>query len=111
MNTYYEEPEHIDRFIKCIQKNWRNSVYITCSVCRYRKEKNCDDLLMTFDFSGKPIFITVHDANILFNTIIDKSECAAEISNVKTLCFMNSFIKENTSVKEGCPFLQLIKNR
>ena len=107
MAKCYTNYTNIGKFISNINSNWRNSIYITCRICKHKKESCCDDILASFDADGNPTFIAVTDANFIFATIIDKSECLCEISNAKFKCLFESFIKKHTSEELGCPFLQL----
>ena len=93
MAKCYTNYTNIGKFISNINGNWRNSIYITCSVCKHKKESCCDDILASFDADGNPTFIAVTDANFIFATIIDKSECLCEISNAKFKCLFEKFIK------------------
>ena len=63
--------------------------------------------MVSFDSDGTPAFIAVTDANFVFRTVIDKSECLCEISNAKFKCLFENFVKKHTSEELGCPFLQL----
>lgn len=105
-NTNYT---NITNFIRNVDGNWRNSIYITCSVCKYEKQTCCDDLLVSFDSWGVPTFISVADANNIFKTIIDKSECILEMSNGRFVCLFEKLIKRYTTAKKGCPLLQMKK--
>ena len=107
MAKCYTNYSNIGKFISNINGNWRNSIYITCSVCKHKKESCCEDILVSFDEDGKPTVIAVTDANLIFATIIDKSECLAEISNAKFKCLFENFIKKYTCEEAGCSFLQL----
>ena len=109
MNRYYADALKIEKFIQSVNGNWRNSIYITCKVCRYKNEDCCDDILISFDENGQPILITVKDANIAFDTIIDKSECIVEMSNAKLMLILEQFIIKNTLSNNVCPLLQLAK--
>lgn len=106
MSKCYTNYTNIGKFISNINENWRNSIYITCSVCKYKKENCCDDILLSFDADGNPTFIAVSDANYIFSTIIDKSECLCEISNEKFRCLFERLIVKHTN-DQKCPFLQL----
>lgn len=107
MSRCYTNYVNIGKFISNANGDWRNSLYITCSVCRYKKELCCDDILVSFDADGTPTFIAVGDANYIFGTIIDKSECVCELSNVKLKCLMDRFLTKHTCEEQGCPFLEL----
>lgn len=111
MNKCITHYENVGDFISNINGNWRNSVYITCSVCTYEKKECCGDLLVSFDSDGNPVLITINDANYIFATVADKSECLCEMSNAKFICIFDNFIKSHTSQDKGCPLLQLIQKR
>lgn len=109
MNKSYTHYTNIGKFISNVNGNWRNSVYITCSVCDLEKQSCCDDLLLSFDGDGIPSFITVTDANYIFATIIDKSECLVEMSNAICRCLFENHIKKFAPEERNCPFLQLVQ--
>ena len=108
MDKCFTSYVNIGKFISNINGNWRNCIYITCSVCKFNKQSCCDDMLMSFDADGKPVFITVRDANCIFSTIIDKSECLFEMSSGRCGCLFENMIKKHTNDDE-CPFLQFAK--
>lgn len=107
MNKSITHYSNIVKFIENVNGNWRNSIYITCSVCRFEKQEFCDDILVSFDEDGNPTFISVKDANYIFAAIIDKSECLSEISNVKCQYHFEKLINKFTDGEKGCPLLQL----
>ena len=109
MKRCYTDYTNIGKFISNINGNWRNSIYITCSACKNEKQYCCDDVLVSFDADGKPTFIAVTDANFIFATIIDKSECLCEMSNGRFLGLFEGLIKKHTNLESGCPLLQLAK--
>lgn len=110
MKKCYTHYYNIGKFISNIGDNWRNCIYVTCSVCKHDKQECCDDLLVSFDETGIPTIIMVQDANVIFGIIVDKSECLAEISNVKFIAlfykYFNKRAKEDTFL---CPFLNAVK--
>ena len=108
MNKCFTHYVNIGKFISNINGNWRNCIYITCSVCKYEKKSCCDDLLVSFDADGIPVFITVADANYIFSTIVDKSECLLEISNGRCECLFERMIKKH-SCNDGCSLLQFTR--
>lgn len=109
MNKCYTHYMNIGKFISNVNGNWRNSIYITCSVCKFEKQECCDDLLVSFDSDGIPTFIAVTDANFIFATIVDKSECLVEISNGKCQCLFENLIRKNVAENGKCPLLELTK--
>lgn len=112
MEKCYTHYEHIGSFISNINGNWRNSIYITCSVCHYAREECCDDLLISFDAEGIPAVILAKDANFIFGTIVDKSECLCEMSNVKLQCLLEKFFLAHIEPESHvCPLLQLASGK
>ena len=111
MEKCYTENRNLGRFIANVGNDWRNSMYITCSVCKFRKEECCDDLLVSFSHNGYPTLITAKDAGKVYGLIIDKSECMAEISNMKFLELYKNYIRNKAgSYSNGrqykCPLLK-----
>ena len=110
MNKCSTDYKNIAKFVDNIQDNYRNCAYITCSVCRYKKEECCGDLLASFDSNGIPTLITANDARYLFRTVVDKSECIEEISNVRFMTLFSNFLAKHTNLNIAeCPLLQLAK--
>lgn len=110
MRKCYTHYHNISRFIDNINDSWRNSIYVTCSVCKHEKQECCDDLLISFDADGLPTIIMAKDANFVFGTVMDKSECLCEMSNAKFKCLFNEFYIKHTDEKNPlCPLLQIVK--
>lgn len=109
MINLYTSIENIGNFIDNSKDNRRNCIYITCSVCKHNRLPCCEDILVNFNENGNPAFMMVSDANHIFSTIIDKSECICEMSNAKFRCLFENYINEYTNAEKGCPFLQLAK--
>ena len=57
MKKCYTHYYNIGKFISNIGDNWRNCIYVTCSVCKHDKQECCDDLLVSFDETGIPTII------------------------------------------------------
>lgn len=110
MNKCHTHFTNIGKFIKNINGNWRNSIYVTCSVCKHKKEECCNDMLVSFDENGIPAMIMAKDADMIFGVITDKSECLCEISNAKFECLFENYLNKNTQdILSTCPILQLTK--
>ncbi len=85
-------------------------MYISCNLCRYKKEECCEDVLVSFDEDGFPAIITAKDADIIFGTIIDKSECVDEMNSYKfSSLFYKYFRKIQDEADQDCPFLKAAK--
>lgn len=95
----------ISAFLKNSCDNWRNAMYIECSVCKYHKESGCGDFLFIPEATGRPVLLPLHDAELLFG-LIDKSECLAIQSNVVFEQVYNQWFKKHcTEHSDQCPLL------
>lgn len=99
----------IHSFLCSAQGNWRNSVYVDCSMCKFCKENHCGNFLFVPSCNGSPILLPVSDAEILTGHLIDKSECLGTISNLKFHELFSLWFKMNIDNDESCPFLQAAK--
>lgn len=100
----------IHSFLYSAQGNWRNSLYVDCSLCKFCKEENCGNFLFVPAFDGTPILLPVFDAAIITGRPIDKSECLGIISNSKFYELFSLWFKLNIDIDEPCPFLQVAKH-
>ena len=107
MNESYTNYSNIGKFISNVNGDWRKSIYVTCTVCRHDRENCTGDILISFDSEGRPAVIKTEDANEIFSTIIDKSECLVEISSAKVGELFENLIIKHTEKECGCPFIQL----
>lgn len=99
----------IHSFLCSAQGNWRNSIYVDCSICKFNKESQCGNFLFVPAYNGSPILLPVSDAEILTGHPIDKSECLGVISNLKFHELFSLWFKLNIDSDEPCPFLQAAK--
>ena len=99
----------IHSFLYSAEGNWRNSIYVDCSICKFCKQNNCGNFLFVPAFDGSPILLPVSDAKILTGQPIDKSECLGIISAVKFHALFSLWFKLNIDIDEPCPILQASK--
>lgn len=97
-----------DCFLDNTGGNWKNSIYITCRVCKYKNRGTCGDFLVSFDADGIPSLMTADKVRQIFNTEIDKKECLLEMSNLKFITLYDKLISKYSMGKNLCPLLQLI---
>lgn len=78
MNSMYicSHP-HLCRFLQVSGNSWHNALYIECGRCARAVSQRCSDLLCVFDESAQPLLIPKHDAELLWQTSIDKTDCLA----------------------------------
>ena len=96
-------------FLNATKGNWRNSLYIECSICKYEKTDWCEDHLFAADSDGTPLLIPVSDANIVFARIADKSECLGIIKNVRFTDLFSQWFSDVCNNVNECPLVQVEK--
>lgn len=97
----------IHSFLNATGGNWREAIYVECSVCKHNHGSICDDFLVTFDPTAAPVILPVRDAEILFGRYIDKSECADVLCNATFLSIYSKYVKVKTVGYDGCPMMAL----
>lgn len=95
-------------FMEAAQGNYRNALYVRCSVCLYSRESHCGDFLFIAGHDGIPILFPVYDAEQFFGHNIDCSECIGNISNQDFLRLYHKWIQLNTSTDNVCPYHQIL---
>lgn len=83
------KPETISRFLLLTQCNWRNSIYIECVTCKYdTKPEGCGDVLCVLNIDSSPELLPVSDAELIWGTKLDKSECllTCSVQRFLSLC-------------------------
>ena len=102
----------IHKFLNTTGGNWRNSIYVECRCCKYKKPDICAeqaDWLYVSDSEGTPLLLPVSDAKILFSRAIDKSECLLEISNLRFQALFQDYIMLRHHDSTQCPLLTFCK--
>ena len=99
--------ETIRRFLNATEGNWRNTLYIECSVCKYGGE--CRDHLFVPDEDGTPLLLPVSDVELLIGRLVDKSECLGLVSNARFAALFHKWMQRLASDPAACPFLQADK--
>ena len=107
MNKCHTSCFNVEKFLNNVGENWRNSIYVSCKVCKYGRESCGEDFLVSFDADGRPTFMLVPDANYIFSVLIDKSECIEEISNSRFQYLFEKYIQKYALQEKECPFRQL----
>ena len=98
-------------FLESADDNWRNSFYIECSGCKYEKAEGCGDFLFVPASSGQPVLLPIHDAEIIFGLLIDKSECLGVMGNLRFAEFYRKWIAQSRPAPDRqCPLLNTYQN-
>lgn len=99
--------ETIRRFLNATEGNWRSSLYIECSVCKFGGD--CRDHLFVPDEDGTPLLLPVSDVELLIGGPVDKSECLGLLSNARFSELFHKWMQRLASDSAVCPFLQVGK--
>lgn len=102
----------IHNFLNATGGNWRNSIYVECRCCQYKKPGICaeqSDWLYTPASDGTPLLLPISDAQILFSRTIDKSECLLGISNLRFQTLFQRYIMPRRHDNTQCPLLIFCK--
>ena len=95
-------------FMEAAQGNYRNALYIHCSVCLYSREAHCGDFLFIANYDGTPILLPKYDAEQFIGHAIDSSECIGIISNRDFTRLYHKWLILNTSTDDICPYHQIL---
>lgn len=96
----------IQKFMRLTGRNWRSAMYIECRVCKYQRAAccaACRDFLCVPDENGGLVLLPVQDAEILFDRLIDKSECLLTVSNA---IFCDLYRHYFRAADTQCPLVQ-----
>lgn len=110
-NKCLASPESIRRFMENTEANWRASLYISCTCCKYERPDGCGDFLYVPDVaSSRPVLLPIPDADIIFSHITDRSECLGIMSNLIFLELFRKWFRENHPIGDvACPLISCAK--
>ena len=99
MNSLYiSSNAHLCRFLQVSGNSWHNALYIECSHCTRAINKKCRDLLCVFD------------AELLWQTAIDKSDCIAILSRDIFVELHKSWLFSHLDDPSACPLSGLYED-
>ncbi len=110
MSNCITDIKTIHRFLNLTGGNWRNSIYIECKECKYKRNENCGDFLCVPDENGELVLLPICDCNILFARYIDPSECLLWISRPMFREIYKAWWGRNESEMK-CPFWRDIEQK
>lgn len=100
----------IYHFLSATDANWRNSIYVECSVCKAKaKVPGCGDFLFVPDEDGTPLLLPIWYAEIFSARVIDKSECLGLISNARFEDLFHKWLRTMAAEPSVCPLLDAAK--
>lgn len=100
----------IHQFLNATDANWRNSIYIECTACKFDADRQtCGDFLFVPDEDGTPLLLPVRDAEILAARSIDKSECLGLVSSLRFESLFQKWFRMMSSSADKCPYLQVVQ--
>jgi len=97
-------------FLEAAEGNYRNAIYIKCTCCKYSKSPQCKDFLFIPGHDCRPVLIPICDAEIFLCRKIDRSDCAAIISNITFRRLYNKFFELYTISDQDCPVRQILEH-
>lgn len=104
MNSpYISSPSHLCHFLQVSGNSWHNALYIECGHCHRAIRSRCCDLLCVFDESAQPLLIPKHDAELLWQTTIDKGDCLAVLNRTVFVELYKSWLFGHLVDPSACP--------
>lgn len=94
-------------FMKAVQGNWHNALYLSCRQSTCTQHESCQDFLMSADADGHPILIPVDVIRSLSGEDIAPEECLGTMEKRKFETLYSLYIEWHTVSQTGCPLLQL----
>lgn len=109
-SLFISSDAHLCKFLQVTGGNWRNTIFIECGECPRAISRRCKNMLCAFDSDGTPVLVPEKDLELLWDTLIDKSECLAVLPRT-TFCelyrnWLNSHIRD----PHTCPMIDLHLN-
>lgn len=101
-SSFISKDQHLCRFLAS-GTSWHDALYISCGNCPRAANPRCRDFLCVFDEHAVPIFIPVQDAELLWHTAIDKSDCLAEMHRDVFVELYHSWLFRHLSDPSACP--------
>ena len=93
--------QYLYRFLNACEGNWRNAVFIQCSVCPF-SEQLCPGYLLTADADGQPLLYSVEAFCRQTGEFITKDECIGEMSGYTFEQLYRSWLLWHTTSPRRC---------
>lgn len=107
MTSQLDKTTLAKRFLELTEGNWRNSFYIDCSSCPYKRPEACGDFLFVPDKTGRPFLYPAAFATEQFG-IIDWSDCLGRMSNFMFRKLYHRWLNTRTLEKTCCPIRKMV---
>ncbi len=104
--TEKDNPLYI--FLSLSRGSWRNTVYVECTACPYKKNI-CKGHLLICDTEGAPLLLSVEAFEKMTGDFVDKNECVGIISRPIFESLFNRWLVWNINNPKECSILQLIQ--
>lgn len=96
-------------FMKAVQGNWRNSLYLSCGckACPFGQNAVCEGFLLAFDAASLPILISITEFRRVTGEDVDPAECCGTLSreSFEAVCRQHIFWQQIDPSQ--CPTLTL----
>lgn len=99
-NTHY-----LYRFLNACAGDWRNAIFVKCSVCLF-SEHICPGYLLTAGADGRPLLYSVEKFCRLTGETVSKDECVGEISGHAFEQLYRRWLLWETTSSKYCGILQ-----
>ena len=100
--------QYLYRFLNACEGNWRNAVFIQCSVCPFSEQLR-PGYLLTADADGQPLLYPVEAFCRQTGEFITKDECIGEMSGYTFEQLYRSWLLWHTTSPRRCGILQIIQ--
>lgn len=100
--------KHLYSFLRAVQGNWRNAIFIRCQSCP--QKLLCSGYLLAADADGKALLFSADTFHELTGEIVDPSECSAVLDRSVFESAYAQFLEWHTTDNAVCPFSQLLQS-
>lgn len=96
-------------FLRAVQGNWRNALFIQCNGanCPHEVLQFCQGYLLTADAEGKPLLESVSEACRLTGESVDATECCGVLERQAFETAYCQYIEWHTESSQMCALMQL----
>ena len=94
-------------FMKAVQGNWRNAIYITCNANCIA----CPEFLLAIDRAFSPLLVEVSTFQEITGEQIDKEECASILTRQAFDAIFAQWLLWEIDDPTRCSLLQLVEKQ
>lgn len=104
-----QQPCSFYSFLRAVQGNWRNALFIQCSqaACPCEVSQSCQGFLLTADAEGIPLLMPVSEICRLTGESVEATECRGLLDRKAFEAAYYQYIEWHTESGRECALLQL----